>query len=525
MLPSDLLTPTVPHHTHLLDLPPFFRRNAFVITFTALFFVLNLRMVLDHAMWRDEWAVIQVGHHRSLIDMYNTMSHSGHPVGWFACAWAFDHLGLNPWGIKVFHVLISTTCIWLFLRYSPFTSLEKVLFVFGYFPFFEYGGRVRDYAAAMLALTIACIVFTSAVRRPIAFGLALAFAAQTNSYGTIVGVAMGVAYLFDLWWDRRPEPKQVQGGRIAIGMAIALFSMFVAYWHTRPLSNGFHGGPAGPGIPTPTLLLHGVGNIWSAYFPIPFRGIWDTNILLPSPEIQFALGIVLFIAVVFLLLRAPTALLFYIVATLELVAFNAIHPSGIRHYGHLFVVLILSFWMDGYNRKVALPRNPFTDLQSRWEKHRRHLLIAILCTQTYAGITMSLTEAYVPFSGSLEAAEIIQQNFLPETPIVGDIDYAVAPVSAYLDRPIFIPYRDEYCTYCKEDPRRRFSTSTLTEIAAAVNKLMLANHHDVALITNYPMNLGGSYVERVAVVQASMVQDEVFAIYRIRYHDTTGAEH
>jgi hypothetical protein len=495
--------------------------RAFAIGLAALFFLLNLLVVLNHAMWRDEWAVIQVGHHRSLIDMYNTISHSGHPVGWYVCAWALDHLGLNPWGLQVLHVLISTAYIYLFLRYTPFTNLEKFLFIFGYFPFFEYGGRVRDYAPEMLALVIACIVFTSRPRRPIAFGISLAFLAQTTSYGTIIGVALGIAYLFDLWWYKEPANASITLGHLVTGISIALLSMVVAYWQTRPLYNGYHAEMPGAVKSVGSQLVQGVGNIWSAYFPIPFESIWGSNILTLSPWLMFTLGILLFLTVVLFLLRSPTALIFFLVGTLELVGFNAVHTNVLRQFGHLFFVLLLSFWIDRRNNRLRSLDSRLPGIFLEMSKPREAFLVAILCTQAYAGITMALTEVYVPFSGSREAAEIIRKQFPPDAPIIGDTDLAVAPVSGYLDRPIFIPYRNEYCTYQKEEPNRRFKPTPIAELGAAINKVMKANRCDVVLLLNYQIDVQGDFVQQVGVVRDSMVPDEVYTIYRVRYDRDT----
>ncbi len=223
-------------------------------------------MVLNHAMWRDEWSVIQVGHHRSLIDMYNASSHFGHPLGWYLCAWVIDHLGMNPWGLKVFHVLISTAYIYLFVRYAPFGHLEKFLFIFGYFPFFEYGGRVRTTPRRCWGCFLRASL-SPGPGDPIAFGLALALLAKTTAYGTLIGVAMGIAYLFDLWRGRSGGPDPLPWRGIAAGILIALLSMAVAYAQSRPLNDNYRTVLPRPLAPVGTLVCQGVGDIGAPTCP------------------------------------------------------------------------------------------------------------------------------------------------------------------------------------------------------------------------------------------------------------------
>ena len=47
--------------------------------------------------------------------------------------------------IQLLHLAISTAWIAVFLRRSPFSLAFKALFVFGYFPIFEYTVKARGY--------------------------------------------------------------------------------------------------------------------------------------------------------------------------------------------------------------------------------------------------------------------------------------------------------------------------------------------------------------------------------------------
>ncbi len=115
---------------------------------TLAFLAINCWLVFRHAMWRDEWAVWLVTRASSLGEVWAQTRCRGHPIGWYLSAWALDRLGAYPWGLKVLHILISTTTIYLLCARGPFSRVQKFLFAFGYFPLFEWGTIMRCYSAA-----------------------------------------------------------------------------------------------------------------------------------------------------------------------------------------------------------------------------------------------------------------------------------------------------------------------------------------------------------------------------------------
>jgi hypothetical protein len=49
------------------------------------------------------------------------------------------------------HLLIATTTVYLFVRFAPFSLLQRLLFSFGYFPFYEYSVICRSYGLSLAA--------------------------------------------------------------------------------------------------------------------------------------------------------------------------------------------------------------------------------------------------------------------------------------------------------------------------------------------------------------------------------------
>ena len=153
-----------------------------------------------------------------------------------------------------------------------------------------------------------------------------------------------------------------------------------------------------------------------------------------------------------------------------------------------------------------------------WRGQQSAFVLAVFAVQCIAGVSAAVYEQAVPFSGSREAADIIRQKAPPNIPIIGDVDFAVAPVSVYPDRPIYIAGRGEYCTYCPVDAKRRFTPLTPQEMVQSASDLMATEHSDVIIrsTTIFPLRTSDQ-VEPLGAASRSIIGDEVYLIYRIKY--------
>jgi hypothetical protein len=491
--------------------------DGFAIALTSIFFAIDLTLVLRHAMWRDEWAVMQVAHRVSFGTVTGLVAHSGVPFTWYWFAWLFDALRLDPWGLLVCHALISGACVFVVAHFAPFSRPQKVLFAFGYFPLFEWGMIVRDYAIGMLAALVACLLFTQVRRRPIAFALAIAALGQTTAFGAPIGGALLAAYLVDLWQDRRPQRGRVSVGRMLACAAILLTSVGLTYWFCRLIPGSWHKQyPLGRAGDYALWFAQGIGNIWRGDCPIPFRGQWNSNMMDAWPWVEFCLGLGAMVVVSLLLLRSPAAVTFYLLATLGVAMINMMNVCVVRHCGHYFLVLLMAYWI--YLRSAHPPFLP-PAAATVLERLGRVLpagFISVLAVQCFVAAEMVTEAQAVSFSGSRDAADLIRRRAPSDDPIIGDVDFSVAPVSAYLNRPIYVPYRNAYCTYLIEDEKERFVPVPPQDLRRAIDSVISATGHDVVLLLNYAPQIAGDRVELLGVVNQTMVPDEQYMIYLVR---------
>ena len=85
----------------------------------------------------------------------------------------------------------------VFLVWTPLPLWIRVLFVFGYFPLFEYSVVARGNGLAMLFLFAFCALYPHRARRPVAVAAVLALLANSTALGFVVAAAAGLMVVVD----------------------------------------------------------------------------------------------------------------------------------------------------------------------------------------------------------------------------------------------------------------------------------------------------------------------------------------
>lgn len=520
------LSPPAPTHdgAPLEASPSRLRASAlFVWSLVAAFFALNLLSVLNHAMWRDEWHVWEMGRFtNTLSEMFEQVLSNGRPLGWYVLAWFICKAGFYPLGLKFFHVLVSTLGILLLARFAPLTRLQKVMLAFSYYPFYEYGTILRDYAFETLAAFTVCAVLTSRKRRPIAFGLAVFFLTQTTAQGVMIAGVFGAIYLFDLWWRPPTDPRQGWNARLALGVLIAFVGVGLAYAAMRP-TPGKDYTVFGIFPRTDSMLYWAIDSIryiFRGYVPVPPRGGWGGNFLDPMPIVQAAAGLALVFIVARWMLLTVVGRAFYLLGTGVLAGLFFYLPQlgATRYHGQYFVVLILALWIDRAQAaaidEAAAPGREAPPAPRRRRVANALVVAALAIHLLAAGIAVAV-ERMIPFSGARQAAAIIRSNAPPDVPIIGDCDYAVASVAGELDRPIYIACRRDYSTFVKCDNKRLQVPMDPNDLKRVVDEFRAQQKRDVVLVVSYPLKIEGPGVWFLGATPA--ITDERFMIYMLRH--------
>jgi len=455
----------------------------------AIFFGLCLISILHHEMWRDElhsWLIARDS--GSLPELLLNKSHEGHPALWYLCLYSISRFSDNPIAMQIFHLLLATGSVYLFIRFSPFTRLEKFLFIFGYYPFFEYAVLSRNYAAGILCVIAFCTFFRRRDKHHIILPLFLFLMMQTSFHGMVIAVLLGILLIFLRLFrppqerDRRTYHHQTIISVIILiaGVALCLHTM------VPPPECGIYTREhttyeARRAVKTLTI-------IWKSYIPIPqfFSGFWNTNFLNPYRNIEVILGIILFFYFLFLFARRIPIMLVYISGTVIYLIFHYIKFHGYnRHHGHLFLLLIICLWLTHYIKENALIFKPLDILSGLCRKILPGVILLILAVNLFAGIYSVWMDWNLPFTASTAAIKYIKETGLDRLPIAGDVDDAILAFPAYLERSIYYPRTDTTGTFVTYNSTIRWRKMMYWGILQRIEKLQKTEKEDILIILNY----------------------------------------
>ena len=454
--------------------------------------------IFNHAMWRDElngWLIARDT--QSWAEFFNAVKYEGHPLLWYIALALLNKLSHDPILMKIFHLFLSVTSIYLFLKYAPFKKLERVLFIFGYLPIYEYSLISRNYMIGILFLLIFLVIYSSRKNDYGSQMLILAILANTNAYCLLISLALAIFVIL--------ESKQKQQAfkslmLYLVGLAISLYTLLPPsdsrlqggasqwFWHF----DGYR-------------LAQSITRIWNAYVMILVPGdgkIWDvTGFSLLS------LGLLAF--TIKILYKKPYVLFFYIFASWEILLFTYLKFLGSpRHYGMLYIILISSLWLAQSGKRFDY--KPI--------RYQRSFILAILIAQVLAGLVAYVRDLSLPFSASRETAHYIKEHKLENSTLVGSEDFAVSPISGYLGKKIYYPEIKGYGSYVLFNGNRKEVNDL--EILQQIKNLIKTKQDNILLILNHAMAPNTTQkdiqIEPIEKFTNSLISNEQYYLYSIK---------
>jgi hypothetical protein len=472
--------------------------------------------ILRHELWRDElqaWQIARASH--GFHDLLHNTRYEGHPFVWFGLLYPLAHGHPGPGAMQLLQFFIASVTISVAVWRAPFTLLQKLLMVFGYFVLYEYGVLTRSYGlGAMLLVITLAIAALPGPRRWLPIGAILGVVALTSAFGAVVAVAVMAGLGVDEVLRRRNETGSGAERRvIVVGSALTLTALVVAYIQAgrTPRNTGnyshwhitFDVG----------LAASSVSAVWRALVPIPAlkHSYWNTNILSARAAVVGVLGLMLFAMVAWFFRDRPGALVVWVAGVVLVVGFLYARigtATASRHIGHIFLCLFAAMWLaPGMERRVgAAKQTAFVD----YAHARSRAWTAMLVVQVVAGVfAVGLDLAY-PFSNGRDVASFIRREHLQHLEIIGLPDTAASTVAGYLDRPIYYLAGARDGTYVVWDTAR--NTSQPLE-AVIQDPAPIDSEPRALLLVNRPLDDPNLHLRLLAHFDNGIVPDEHFWLY------------
>ena len=509
----------------------------FATACTAIFSVVIAVGLWRHEMWRDEyhaWGLVL--HSHSLSQMLSNLRGEGHLPFSYLIFYFISRFTANPHAVQFAQFFTAMASAYLLLRYAPFKRWQKVLFLFGYFPLYEYGVISRSYTWDMLGLFGFCAVYGWAKekgRSPWLSWIFLLILVTNESFGILMALPLIGLLLTDLR-DRHVITQRtwLWIGSVCISSAtiftyallrIVPLSQWNGLLYRTPdnFSDGFK------------LALQVLKRIVLPRIHLP-NHIGDFSVL--EHKLLIAPGNVNWLTIIFLLAAI------YIIVRLLLASarlpFNfcnrppvfAIWVSGFsllfllfwfsggaiyhaRHTGHFLLFFIACWWLAAYfpEKHPAAP--------SRWllhvQKYAKSDFRFLLLTQLALGLFTYSLDIIYPFSANQATASHLQNQSLQHAALI-----APEAVTLAAGRSAYNPQYDIVTnTLLLRDTKRAtyLSNPTKPQLAQRMWRYINANNtnEDVVVITN--TNEADVTLQKYFLWESppTIVDDEQYYVYFI----------
>lgn len=477
-----------------------------------------------HEMWRDEiqawvlardtptpWAFAQ------------TIKYEGHPCLWHMGLWILSRITPHPGIMQIYHILIATTSAWLLLRHSPFTRMERVMLLFGYYLVYEYAVLARNYALGVLLLFLFAWIYPQRFRHPLRVAFVLFLAAQTSVHALFIVFSATLSMLFEysMCPSLRSSAKCAQAGRLGMATGLVMAGMVLSTLQLLPPSDS-NLSPSWNFFWNPTYLKRVLFLLPEAYGYMPQSSdqFWIQDSRLMTIPLLYRHPIfwsgLLTTACTLFLFRRPFILLYWFLSTSSLLLFFYVKFfGGTRHHGFLYICLLTSLWM--------LLKEDSDSSRSR--SLFRLLFLGMLALQVFSGTRALRLERDHVFSGAKATASFMKEHALTELPIVTwDL---VSPTSvlgySMMDRFFFVR-RNDYGSYVVWDSNWDHPVGP-EELMKAVHKIQSETKTAVLLLGSSPLSyaqmLSWSHqIQPLFTSPQRTICDESFFLYLVALDPT-----
>jgi hypothetical protein len=436
---------------------------------TAIFLTLSIVLAFRHEIWNDAAAAWNLSIDSSAIQEFITNMRGdsyGHPYLWNAILYFISHyITSNVESMKAVHLAISTTTVFLFLKYAPFNKIIKTLFVFGYFPFFEYSIISRNYAIGVLPIIIFCILYKNKYKNIILIAVTLFFMGHAHVFTFVISMIFVLMIIIDFIIDRKIAAQKINKIYLGIAFVIVVAEILSLYWHLGSLAT--QGSAFAPTIFTmfdktfeqyrQSAYLISKGII-SAVIPIPDITInfWWGNLINTFLSkfnfiYTFIFSLILIIIPIFIIKRRTIFL--YVFGSICILALPFVGIGGeLRQFGFLFIFLIACLWISNISNRGGEYLIKYRGNQNKIFLNT--FLIVILSLSIVGSSVASYFDFRYPFSSGKQVAEYIDENFDKDNIVmVGYKDADVQTVMAYMNKGMYLPQFGQFGRFCEWSKR------------------------------------------------------------------------
>jgi len=493
---------------------------------SSIFLAVSIVGILHHEPWRDEiqaWLIAL--HSHSIAELYNNCLYEGHPMLWHLLLYAVSSISDNIAGMQVLSVCITTTSVFLFYQYSPFSRIQKILFSFGYLTLFQYNIVSRSYGLVLLFSILFLIWFSSQQQNKWGW-IILFLLANVSASGIVLSLTFISLHLLRNWDNYQFKINIFTLLQKNWGFIFFTFlGILLSAWQILPEKNNTIGGDFSISRFIQTWSTIFDAYTWMQYWPEINN--WSGVFWNQSTTILGVTSILLFVLCCLLLSVNYLAIFCYTIGTLGIaLLLSTTMMISARFIGHFFIVLIASFWIVNSKKKHPTLQINKKLVIDHIDIFRTSFLNLVLTCQFATGVWVYAIDIRKSFSKIQEVASFIKHSPHGNLPITGILDYTISPLSYYLAKNIFYVETQSYGNFIKWNTQRRGSINPET-LNSTCDFLMQKNAGVVVVLSTFlptavnlftslnADSLGDSKIHFTLLqkFEGALVKDENFYVY------------
>lgn len=294
-----------------------------LIGILLLYAAATLLIALHHEPWRDEADSWLVARDLPLSDVVGWSRLAGTPWLWYAVLLPFARSGMPYIAQALIHWTLAVTCAALFLLRAPFSATFKTLFLFSFYPLYQYAAIARSYTLGILLLFSLVALHGRRHARPLLYALFVALLANVNAHSGGAAFAAASWFAIDLVRQRSREPRQWAAlSLMAFGLATAFLQIYT------------------PGHVVPPQVVS--APYFGAFFDAAARAFVPFSEAAPAKVAGIAL-----LGLIAVAIRRNRGALWFLTITLAALAFifTYLWIGGYRHYGLVLIHVVAALWL------------------------------------------------------------------------------------------------------------------------------------------------------------------------------------
>jgi len=498
---------------------------------TIMFFVaLSILMLFNHEPYRDEatqW--LRARDCQNLSSFVGFFGYGGHMGIWPLILFLLAKLGLPYISMSIVHSLLILLAIVIFLRHAPFSKLQKSLFVFGYYPLYEYNAIARNYVLSVLFLFLIAMLYKKRFIKPVLYSFFILLLANTNVHALFIAVVISSVYILELKSRQKIHVNKRNLISILIivaGISLAAYQLLphhdqnpdTARWNLDLTADHISAMPRA---------------IIGAFLPIPRLriGFWTPKLMGSPLSSLLLLGVPLFLLSCCFFIKKPKPLLIYLISSIGLCfLFFFKYPGALRHHGLIFMVFIFSLWIaDVYKDEVLIK----SDLLNRLfkQKNLNYLFTGLLLLHVTISPVAFYYDLKYDFSAGKRTAEFLKKNnYLNDDTFIATYwSPFKTPILPYLPKPYsqfyFVGFKEVRSFWIGNTDYFKSQNLTVDEIVDRINAAIKnKKYNSVLLILGKRMidnevDRNEAFSERyrlIAYFDKTIVYEESMYIYKLK---------